>query len=96
MWEIPGWNVYTLPVDLTPVVIMKHLETDVKNGGGTRTRHPEPPTQIGLFQPCVRVGKTTSVIDICGEVVIVRRPGAIVLKNEVAGLPCARSERAMT
>lgn len=62
--EILGWNVHTRPVDLTPVVIMKHLETDVKNGGGTRTRRPRPPTQIGSCQPCVRVGKTTSLTDI--------------------------------
>lgn len=64
LWEISGWNFHTRLVDLMPVIIMKHLETDVKNGGGTRTRRPGPPTQIGSRRPCVRVGKTTSLIDI--------------------------------
>lgn len=64
LWEIPCWDVHAQLVDLTPVIIMKHLERDVRNGGGTRTRRPGPMTQIGLLQPCVRVGKTTSLIDV--------------------------------
>lgn len=73
MWEIPGWNVHTRPVDLTPVTIMKHLETHVKNGGGTRTRRPRPTTQIGSPQPCVRVGETMSLIDISARSLFLTR-----------------------